>query len=239
MIIQGVTLNNVGFVQDQQPFVTSGALLYLDAGNTLSYPGTGTTWTDLSTNTNDATIVGSPIFTSSVTASYFTFPNDTNKYATTPYTKYSGTYTGKTTFFVVRMDAGVADGYHAMFGTAGGNRTFNTYIYKSGSNYQIHGSFGSGASLSNVLALTTNQWFTCGITQDASGNMTSYFNGSAAGVATGQTLGTTYNGTDAQLVSKSDNFWHGDIAVAFVYGRALSSAEMSQNHAAVRTRYGI
>ena len=33
--------------------VTSGLVLNLDAGNTASYPGSGTTWTDLSGNGNN------------------------------------------------------------------------------------------------------------------------------------------------------------------------------------------
>ena len=36
-------------------FVTTNMLLYLDAGNSASYPGTGATWTDLSPNANNAT----------------------------------------------------------------------------------------------------------------------------------------------------------------------------------------
>ena len=38
--------------------VTNGLVLSLDAGRTNSYPGTGTTWTDLSGNGNNGTLVG-------------------------------------------------------------------------------------------------------------------------------------------------------------------------------------
>lgn len=41
---------------------TEGLILYLDAGNTKSYPGTGTTFTDLSGYGNHHTIVNSPTF---------------------------------------------------------------------------------------------------------------------------------------------------------------------------------
>ena len=57
-------------------FVTSGTMLYLDAGQTASYAGSGTTWTDLSSNTNNATFTGSPPFTSAGAASYFSFNGD-------------------------------------------------------------------------------------------------------------------------------------------------------------------
>ena len=34
-----------------EDYVTDGLVLYYDAGKTASYPGTGTTWTDLVSNT--------------------------------------------------------------------------------------------------------------------------------------------------------------------------------------------
>jgi hypothetical protein len=47
------------------PIVTDGLVLYLDAANTKSYPGTGTSWLDLSKNGNNGTLVGGPTFSSS------------------------------------------------------------------------------------------------------------------------------------------------------------------------------
>jgi hypothetical protein len=224
--------------------VTSGLRLYLDAGNSSSYNGSGASWVDLSTNTNNATLVGSPAFTSAGASSYFTFPNNSGKYATTPAAKYGGTYTGKTTFFVARMDAGIADGYHGIFGV-NPNRTFNTYIYKqAGPVYQVHASFGGVGTngWSNNLTLSAGQWFTFGAVQAANGNITFYFNGVAVGVTTGLTLTNTYSsGTDPQLIGKADDgtLWHGDVAVVTVYDRALSGAEMTQNHNAILGRYGL
>jgi len=39
-------------------------VLCLDAGSRISYPGTGTTWTDLSGNGGTGTLVGSPTYSS-------------------------------------------------------------------------------------------------------------------------------------------------------------------------------
>jgi len=64
MIIQGVSLNGVTVIDMVTPtFVTSGLQLYLNASNSTSYPGTGTTWTDLSGNLNNGTLVNSPVYT--------------------------------------------------------------------------------------------------------------------------------------------------------------------------------
>ena len=45
--------------------ITSGLILNLDAGNVASYPGSGTTWTDLSGNGNNGTLINGPTFNSS------------------------------------------------------------------------------------------------------------------------------------------------------------------------------
>ena len=44
--------------------VTEGLVLHLDAGNTASYPGSGTTWTDLSGSGSHATLINGPTFSS-------------------------------------------------------------------------------------------------------------------------------------------------------------------------------
>ncbi len=44
--------------------VTSNLLIYLDAANTLSYPGSGSTWTSLVSGGRNGTLVNSPSFTS-------------------------------------------------------------------------------------------------------------------------------------------------------------------------------
>jgi hypothetical protein len=45
--------------------ITNGLLVYLDAADKNSYPGTGTTWTDLSGNGNNFTLYNSPYFNAS------------------------------------------------------------------------------------------------------------------------------------------------------------------------------
>ena len=44
--------------------VTDGLVLALDAGNPKSYPGSGTTWTDLSGNGNNGTLTNGPTYSS-------------------------------------------------------------------------------------------------------------------------------------------------------------------------------
>ena len=44
------------------PVVDSSLQLWLDAGQTTSYSGSGSTWTDLSTSLNNGTLTDSPVF---------------------------------------------------------------------------------------------------------------------------------------------------------------------------------
>ena len=44
--------------------ITTGLVLNLDAGNTASYSGTGTTWTDLSGNGNNGTLTNGTSYSS-------------------------------------------------------------------------------------------------------------------------------------------------------------------------------
>jgi predicted 3-demethylubiquinone-9 3-methyltransferase (glyoxalase superfamily) len=61
--------------------VTNGLILNLNAN---SYSGSGTTWTDLSTQNNSATLVGNPVFTSNPAS--FTFAANKNAKTTKTYT---------------------------------------------------------------------------------------------------------------------------------------------------------
>jgi hypothetical protein len=66
--------------------ITDGLVLYLDAANTRSYPGSGTVWSDLSRGGNNGTLRNGPTFNSGNGGSivfdgvndYASFPNNTN-----------------------------------------------------------------------------------------------------------------------------------------------------------------
>ena len=237
MIIQGVTLSGIN-VYDSS-FNSNGALLYVDAGQTASYPGTGTAWTGLSNNASNATLVNSPPWTSAGSSSYFTFNGTGAQYASTTASKFNVTYTGKTVFVAARMTAVLAGAFRGLFGTNSGTRNFNTYIYSPSTGvYQIHWSAGGSGGFSNNLSITTNQWFVVAVTQTTGGLVSYYLNGQPAGTNTGQTF-IQYGSNNGEYVALCDNYWYGDISVCAVYGRALSVYEVQQNFNALRNRYGL
>ena len=238
MFISGVTLKGIN-VYDSS-FNSNGALLYLDAGDTASYPGSGTTWTDLSGNTNNATLNGSPTFTNAGVASYFSFNGIGTQNATTASAKYVQTFTGKTVIVAARManNSFTAGTFRGLFGTAAGNRNFNTYMYAPSSGvFQLHYSAGGGGGMSNNLPLSYMQWFIIAVTHTTGGLVTYYFNGQPIGTNTGVTFTQYVNSGNSENVAFTDNYWYGDIGVTAVYGRALNASEIQQNYNALSTKY--
>jgi len=60
--------------------ITSGLVGCWDAGNTKSYPSSGTTWSDLSGSNNTGTLQASPTYNS---LGYFTFNSASSQYVST------------------------------------------------------------------------------------------------------------------------------------------------------------
>ena len=64
-------------------YVTTGLQLHLDAGSKNSYPGSGTTWYDISGNGYTCTSVNSPTFVSNGYRSYFNFDGTSQYFSST------------------------------------------------------------------------------------------------------------------------------------------------------------
>ena len=79
MIIQGVTITGAS-VYDASLVTGNNQLLYLDAGNSSSYSGSGTQWNDISGNGNHATLYNSPTYSSDF-GGILTFTDTSNNYA--------------------------------------------------------------------------------------------------------------------------------------------------------------
>jgi hypothetical protein len=244
-VITGFTYSSGNPWTGSYSIVTSGQLLYIDAGDTSSYSGSGPTWTDLSTYQNDATLTNSPSFTSAGTASYFSF-NGTNQYAPVTTSKMNVAYTGKTTMFSIKtVSANTGNGiYRNLFGGDGNARNFNTYMYHvSGNTWQMQFSTGPNSPwagpISSSFTVTDNGWIVVAVTQTTSGVVTYYVNGQQIGTpATGITFSQFIN-SGIEAVGRSDNYWRGDMGVCAVYGRALNAIQIQQNFNALRGRYGL
>jgi len=217
--------------------ITSDLLLYLDAEKIGSYPGSGNKWNDLSTNLNHGTLETSSMANIASTPKNFTF-NGTSNYVSFASSKFNVPYAGKTIIAVAKMNPSFGiNVYRALFGNAsGGSRNFNFYIYQNGSGYQIHFADGGNNAFSNVLTLTTNQWYVFAATQD--GNVVKFFlNGKLVGSSVGSL--SQYQVSAQEYVGKADNFWYGDINSIFIYKRGLSEVEILQNFNAIKSDLGL
>jgi hypothetical protein len=239
MIIKNSTIKNATVQDGSFPIGGTNMLLYLDAGNTASYSGSGTTWYDLSGRGNNTTGTSStsPTYSSS-NGGYFNFAG-ANYFQTTT-SNYNVTYTGKTTFFAAQLASAMTSGsYRALFGAGGATQTrnFNTYLYYTGSAYQIHFSTNSLGGLSPNTVITPGTWFTVAVTQNSSGLITWYCNGVALGT-TSSTL-SQYVTDTYEWVGASDNYWNGNIGVVAVYGSALNAQQIKSCHNSVCARYSL
>ncbi len=239
MPVASMSAAQYGFGRAQQQksaIVTTNLLLYLDAGNTASYPGSGTTWTDLSSNANNATSLTGVTY-SSANQGYLTF-NGTTGSGSLVSSKYNTTYTGKTIFVAGNLTSITTTTFRAMIGSSSGNRNFNFYMYSPATNrYQFHYSAGGVGGFSSDLSYTPGNWFTGAITQSTSGTVKYYFNGQL--VSTDTNTFAQYLSPSTEFVGRADNFWNGPLSVICVYSSELTAAQILNNHNSIRGRYGL
>jgi hypothetical protein len=236
---------NNNYVAPEIPatLITTDLLLYLDADNPASYPGSGNgnTWYDLSANLNHGTLSTIAIANTASTPKKFTFDGTTGTNVSFNTAKFNVTYTGKTVMFAAKMDAS-GNLYRALFGSSSG-RNFNFYLMQSGSGYKLHFSTASaswaneGSWFSDVVQLATGQWYVFAFTHDAT-SARFFLNGQLVGTTTGTSI-LQYQTTPDERLGGGDNFWKGDINTALIYKRGLSNAEILQNFNAIKSRFGL
>ena len=221
--------------------VQSGLVLNLDAGVSSSYPGSGTTWTDLSSNSNNGTLTNGPTY-SSANGGSISF-DGVNDYVETNYVLPSST--SHTMELWAKSSVGNGYGNRAMGNadsTAGLSGT--SIIWGGGASTQLYVARRSGVNNATTdMSYTVSDLLTrvhhVVITYDHASTGSKLFVDGVQ-VATNANLGFTGsltfrigrdgNGTDA---------FNGNIYSAKLYNRALTAAEVSQNFNALRGRFGI
>ena len=210
--------------------INDALVLCLDAVNTKSYSGSGTTWTDLSGIGNNGTLVNSPTYGNS----WFTF-NGTTQYATvsgsplnvTSYTKCVWFYLNATADNnLLSQDNGLNSGHYMFF-----NSTSKLYCgHTSWTGFPT--TYPSTANFSN------STWYFVALTFNTTDGMSLYINGSLDSTYTAQK--TAPVGTGCNIGSYgTGNLLNGRIAQASIYSRTLTAAEIRQNFNALRGRFGI
>lgn len=222
-------------------YVTTNLLMYVDASKSSSYPGSGTTWSDLSGNGRNMTLTNGPTFVSG-TPSYFSF-DGTNDYAGTSITTFNNTnnVSGTIEGWVNIPDT---TGYRHIFGMRSNNNSFfflllfdspNTEarVTVNGTNLDINYNPGSGF---------WNNWKQIVFTFDRSDHKTRlYVNGSIVGTSSGTNTNTYGTLPDFQVGGETNNGFYSNMygSKFLVYNKALSSTEVSQNYNAFKSEFGL
>ncbi len=213
--------------------ISDGLVLYLDATNTRSYSGTGSSWYDLSVYGYNSTLISSPTF---INNKYGQLAfNGSTQYATVPYT--STLWNGQT-FTLSVWAKKIGNGDQGSRGImiskninyiehAFNGKTMASFRNNSGGQYLIYGN--NPASL--------NEWRHYAITYDGTMGIL-YENGAATGSTT---LSMTVNSTSDPLhIGRWDggtHYFNGCIAGAMVYNRALNADEILQNYNSTKYKY--
>ena len=214
--------------------VTDGLTLNLDAGDSASYPGSGSTWTDLAGTADNITLVNSPTYTSG-TPAYFTF-NGSNQYGTgsginvLPSTAYTKSVWFRINAYADNNIVSGGTGGHFMFMAGAG---FNK-LYCGHSNWAVYTAYPSTATIS------LNTWYYAALTFNTTDGMVLYLNGSQDSTYTANKTAHAGNGsTNLACFNPAGNLLNGRIAQVHCYNRALTAAEVLQNYNAYKARYGL
>ena len=217
--------------------ITSNLLFYVNAGNPTSYPGSGTTWSDLSGQTNTATLVNTPTYTPSGISSYFTFSNASNSYATTANTTSFGT---DATFIAFINSAAAQSAFNGILfsrtgGVANGMDVYNSnqlgYTWNN-----LNFDWNSG------LVIPNNEWCMVAITITSTAAKAYLYK--ASGVTTATNTTAHSSGGNIKLNVAWDPFattrsFNGRLNIAMCYNVALTQAQLNQNFNALKGQVGL
>ena len=226
------------------PFSFPGGLVFhLDAGNKQSYPGSGTTWTDL-VSAATMTLMNGPTYSSNF-GGYINFVGSSSQYATTS-TSFQSTpnwsvevwhyynNTGSAPYgaaaIVSQNYPGTTSTIQFVLGSSSGS-TVTAAVYNGGWNQS------AGYTLP-----TSNAWYHI-VGNYTGSNLNVYVNGSLV-VTTASTITAASNAGGFKLMGRWDaptwpDYWGGGLAIVRIYSKALDNTEVRSLFNATRTRFAV
>ena len=231
--------------------VRNGLVLNLDASKSNSYPGTGTLWSDLSSNGNNGTLVNSPTF-NSANGGGIVFDG------TDDYVSISDTTILRPTVFT--LDAWIKPTSFTNLNSTvitkpynmNGSSWFPSYMIRInnyGTILQCSTNNGTYCPLNVNYSFSTGTIYNIVYTYDSTtGIAITYLNGSQVGSTTfgiGNILFSSYPvliGSSGGYVITggiADEGFLGSIYNVKTYNRSISLTEVLQNYNATKGRYGL
>jgi hypothetical protein len=226
--------NVVNFATAAQTLVTNGLLLYLNAN---SYSGSGTSWSDLSTQNNNATLSGNPTF-SSTSPKSFTLAS--NKYALSSNTISSIT---SGTFIAWINPSQTQSGYQGIIVSRGPSpATGLNFFYNNSIGYTWNDTESSWSWNSN-LQVPINQWSMVAITVTSTSATAYLCKASGITTAVNNVAHATvsnlkfYIGNDP--IDLNNRAMIGKIGTAMVYSTALSLQDITSVFNIQKASFGL
>ena len=222
--------------------ITSGLVLCLDAANRKSYPGSGTTWTDLSGRGNNGTLTLGPTYSNANGGSlvfdgvddYVLVPSN----ASIPYTSSARTvniwfYTNSATW---AKDVNTLFFYGT--GTNGQAFGIDMDVYPQ---MEVFTWGGVGRDLTFNTTYSQVGWKNICVTYNGSTTILIYENGVFTQTLTlTASCNTLSSGVYIGAINPSvlaGGYYNGNIPQVSIYNRALTAAEIRQNYNALKSRY--
>jgi len=217
--------------------VTDGLVMCLDAANPKSYPGTGTTWSDLSGNGNNGSFNNGPTYSDSSilfdgSDDYVNLPASATlgksiSYTTSAWIRYEDT--GYTSWMMVcdSVNYGVGGGYMMWISND------SPAIGKLLSSYD-------GTWRYATVRIPPNTWTNICISKN--NNQVSFYTNGKFDITRTYNFNGSISSTAVDIGGSPRNSpyrFNGNIAQVSIYNRALTAAEIQQNFNSLRGRYGL
>ena len=225
--------------------VTDGLVLALDAANTKSYPGSGTTWSDLSGNNYTGTLTNSPTFNSANNGS-ISF-DGTNDYTTLGNISTLDIGTSTLTCFVWIKTNHSSSGVFGKYQTDTGEPGWTINLSTTGKITAIlKNSTGLGFINDSLSTINNNIWRQVAVVFRTSGIAnTIYIDGTfdknsdvLSGVITTNARSVLIGCTNLPT-NTPGSFFNGNISNTLIYNRELSASEILQNYNALKSRFNL
>lgn len=226
--------------------VTDGLVLYLDAGDRNSYPGSGNTWYDLSGNNTHFSLINSPTF-SNENGGCFNFngaaaQGGNNQYCVSV-NNFSVPSTGITVQCFVKRNAVTSSNFPAIF-FCGNNGDFTSAagvgILLSSNNDNFYAAYYRGASGGTSISIIESANNIVNIAMTFSTNRTVYRNGGNSISLSMTSYSVSHSGLAyIGLWQAFGRYLNSKIYNLQIYNRALSSSEIAQNYIAAKGRFNL
>ena len=218
--------------------VENGLTLFLDASNIRSYPGSGTTWSDLSGNGNNGTLTNGPTFSAGNLGSIVFDGTNDYIYRSSLSNFNSSTYT---ILLWAKFNSMSAYGILFSLGRSSSDADSEAQLQQANSRLVYWDYNGSMAFnfIQSSGTLSTNVYQYLGFTKNSTTG-TFYIDGYSSGTGTAAFNASisTNDFTIGADIRDSISFVNGNIPQFLIYNRVLTADEVLQNYNATKSRFG-